>query len=573
MLLAAVLSMAVIFLWVKFFVPKQPPPPAGQQTGATAPAQPGKQGAPAAVTPSTTPSVQRAAANQPPSPAAVPPRADTQERTIVVENEFYRAEFSNRGAVVKSWRLKKYYDDAKPPRVLDLVHPDAAQQTGGWPFSLALEDAQAETAANTALYQVAPGAGQLTAPAELRFEWSNGQLEVTKTLKFDHSYVVRIETAVRQNGAPVTPAIAWRGGFGDVTVANPAPAEQVTIFYDTGGKLKNIPHKSLQLADQVARNSWAGGNTYAGIEDRYFAAAFLSAQGASPSLAIRYWKLEREVQVSGKTEKEPVAEVAVGTGAPGPLELRAYVGPKDYDELKKMNPPLHALVQFGWLEFIADPLFHLLKWLHQYIPNWGWTIVVMTLAINMLLFPLRISSYRTAQKMQRIAPEVKQIQERYKKYSMRDPRKAEMNKEVMALYQREGINPVGGCFQMFLQMPVWFGLNQALRYAIELRHAPWFGWIRDLSSSDPYYILPTVVGVTMYLLTKMTPVTTTDPTQQSMMKIMPITFAIMFVVFPFSSGLALYILTSNVIGVGQQWYLNRTHPAPQPAKAPRGKKK
>jgi YidC/Oxa1 family membrane protein insertase len=277
------------------------------------------------------------------------------------------------------------------------------------------------------------------------------------------------------------------------------------------------------------------------------------------------------VQSDGKEVAEAVPEVATAAKSQQPQILRVYVGPKDYDDLKKMNPPLHALVQFGWMEFIADPLFHLLKWLHVYIPNWGWTIVVLTLVINMLLFPLRVTSYKTTLKMQRAAPEIKAIQDRYKKYKMNDPRKAEMNKEVMAVYSREGINPLGSCFQMFLQMPIWFGLNTALRYAIELRHAKW-GWITDLSAKDPYYILPVVVGVTMYLVSKMTPMTSTDPQQQQMMKLMPISFAVMFVVFPFSSGLALYILTSSLVGIGQQWYLNRAHPVAAPVKPVRGKK-
>jgi YidC/Oxa1 family membrane protein insertase len=191
----------------------------------------------------------------------------------------------------------------------------------------------------------------------------------------------------------------------------------------------------------------------------------------------------------------------------------------------------------------------------------------------MLLFPLRISSYKTTLKMQRVAPEIKSIQDRYKKYKLNDPKKAEMNKEVMAVYSREGINPVGGCFQMFLQMPIWFGLNTALRYAIELRHARWFGWITDLSAKDPYYILPVVMGLSMYFVSKMTPMTATDPQQQAMMKIMPITMAGMFVVFPISSGLAVYILTSSLVGIGQQWWLNKTHPLPAAAKPARGKNK
>jgi YidC/Oxa1 family membrane protein insertase len=299
---------------------------------------------------------------------------------------------------------------------------------------------------------------------------------------------------------------------------------------------------------------------------------FLPPTSAPPgSIEARYWKVFRTVQVEGKDTEEAVPQIQAATSTQPPA-LRVYVGPKDYDDLKRMNPPLHSLVNFGWLEFIADPLFHGLKWLHGYIPNWGWAIVVLTLVINMLLFPLRISSYRTTLKMQRVAPEIKQIQEKYKKYSMRDPRKAEMNKEVMAVYSREKINPVGGCFQMFLQMPIWFGLNTVLRYAIEMRHARWFGWITDLSAKDPYYILPIVMGLSMYLVSKMTPMTTTDPQQQMMMKIMPVTMAGLFMISPISSGLAVYILTSSLVGILQQWWLNRTHPLPAVAIQAQGKK-
>jgi YidC/Oxa1 family membrane protein insertase len=254
------------------------------------------------------------------------------------------------------------------------------------------------------------------------------------------------------------------------------------------------------------------------------------------------------------------------------MAMRVYVGPKDYDDLKALHPPLNSLVQFGWLEFIANPIFHGLKWLHNYIPNWGWAIIVLTIVINMVLFPLRISSYKTTIKMQRVAPEIKQIQEKYKKYKMNDPRKAEMNKEVMAVYSREGINPVGGCVPMLLQFPIWFGLNRALSYAIELRHASWL-WVHDLASKDPYYILPVAVGVSMYMVSKMTPMTATDPQQAQMMKFMPIGMSVMFVFFPFASGLALYILTSSLIGILQQWYLTRTHPLPAPAAKPARAKK
>ncbi len=565
---ASLLSLVVILLWAKYFGPKPPANlPQANRPAQTAPATPGSS------TPSTpSPSAKSTPGSKTPGTSisgvaqvATPPKADTEERTIVVENDLYRVEFSNRGAVVKSWQLKHYTDDSKPPRILDLVHPDAAQQTGGWPFAVALNDQEQETTANNALYQISTPASTLRAPADAEFSWSDGHLEVTKRFQFDHTYVVRVETSVKFNGAPVPAGISWLGGFGDLTVSNPAPIDTVSVFHNENGKLTDIPAKKLEGPEKWPHGVWQGGKDWDGIEDRYFTAVFLPLVGAPPgSLESRYWKVFRTVQVEGKDTEEPVPQIQTATSAQ-PLTLRVFVGPKDYDDLKKMNPPLHSLVNFGWLEFIADPLFHGLKWLHKYIPNWGWAIVVLTLIINMLLFPLRISSYRTTLKMQRVAPEIKQIQEKYKKYSMRDPRKAEMNKEVMAVYSREKINPVGGCFQMFLQMPIWFGLNTVLRFAIEMRHASWFGWIRDLSAKDPYYILPITMGLSMYLVSKMTPMTTTDPQQQMMMKIMPVTMAGLFMISPISSGLAVYILTSSLVGIVQQWWLNRTHPLPAAA--------
>jgi YidC/Oxa1 family membrane protein insertase len=576
-LVASLLSMIVIIAWAKFFAPKAPPP--SQQTNkpaVSAPANPGQpapsvggSGAPSATTlaPSTT--------------APGPAKGDTQERSTVVENNLYRVEFSNRGGVVKSWQLKKYKDDAKPQRILDLVHQDASQELNAWPLSVSLGDPNLDQTANSGLYQATSAGSEapatLSAPSELQFAWSNGHLEITKRFKFTASYVVQTEVSAKLDGKPITAGLAWLGGFGDPTVQNPIPVETVSTFYSEGGKLNSFLHKKLEDNGKWGPAPWQGGKDWAGIEDRYFTAVFLSPAGTQPgTVETRYWKTWHTIKVTnndGKPEDkaEPVPQVAAATSAQ-PMTMRLFVGPKDYDDLKAMNPPLQSLVNFGWMEIIADPLFHALKWLHSYIPNWGWAIVVLTLIANMLLFPLRISSYKTTMKMQRVGPEIKAIQEKYKKYKINDPRKAEMNQEVMAVYSREGINPAGGCFQMLVQMPIWFGLNRALNSAIELRHAPWFGWITDLSSKDPFYILPIVMAVSMYLVSKMTPMTSTDPQQQMMMKFMPLSFAAMFVIFPISSGLAVYILTSSIVGIGQQWYLNRTHPVTAPAKANRGKK-
>ncbi len=568
-LVAAALSLLVIIGWSFFYKPPKPPANAPQSQNAAA--QPS--GAPTAPA-EQAPPVSFAAA----PPVAAGTKAATEEKIIVVENDLYRVALSNRGAVVKSWQLKKYKDDHKPPRTLDLVHPEAAEQTGSWPLALVLDDPQLQARANAALFDATSPGTSLNPPAEIQFEWSDGHLAVSKRLKFNPSYVTEIEVSATLDGKPLAVALGWLGGFGDATVD--FAADKVQVFFSAGGKLQMLPNKKLGEPNQASqRLRQEGAFDYTGIQDQYFVAAFLAganpAQPGAPGstrLALWHWKLERDVQQGGKPSKEPVAQVAAGSTTPGPLDVRLFVGAKDLDDLKRTTPPLSDLVQFGWLEFIAAPLFYMLRWLHRYISNYGWAIVMMTLLINMVLFPLKVKGWRIMQKQQKLQPEIKAIQDRYKKYSMRDPRKAEMNKEVMALYQREGISPFGGCLPTLVQFPIWFGLYRMLTVTIELRHAPWLGWIHDLAAKDPYYILPVIMGITMYIMTKMTPTTVTDPAQQTMMKMMPLAFAAMFVILPVSSGLVLYILTSNLIGIAQQWYLNRT--APAEAKAPvKGKKK
>ncbi|HJY85347.1 MAG TPA: membrane protein insertase YidC [Candidatus Acidoferrales bacterium] len=574
-LLAGLLSLLVIIIWSMIYKPPAPPKPSPQHAGTETAGRP------------ATAAGQPLASVAAPGPSAIPARAASEERTIVVESHLYRIELSNRGAAVRSWQLKKYTDDHKPPRTLDVVHPDATQAVG-WPFSLALDDPQLEAQANSGLYvvtlaeprlaagvpdktvsyELAPPLTPLTPPTELHFMWSDGRLAVIKHLKFDPSYVVEMETSVQLDGKPLVHGVAWRGGFGDTTVY--MPAEQVQVFFSSGGKLQMLPYKKLGDPNQPAQRLHRPGTFgYVGIEDRYFAAAFLPRAATSAGVALWDWRLDVDIEQDGKTVKEPVAEMAARETSPGPLALRVFVGPKDLDELKKLNPPLTDLVQFGWLEIIAAPLFYLLRWLHGYVPNYGWAIILMTVLINMLLFPLKVKSWRSMQKMQKVAPEIRAIQDRYKKYSLRDPRKQEMNKEVMAVYQRENINPMGGCLPMVLQMPIWFALYRMLNVTIELRHAPWLGWIHDLSARDPYYILPVLMGVTMYAMQKMTPMTATDPAQQRMLNWTPLMFGAMFVIFPVSSGLVLYILASNLVNMAQQWYLNRSEPVA--AKAPRGK--
>jgi len=542
-----VAALAILLTWTHFYKPQIPPPqvqaPPTQQAPASA-----SQSAPASA----------AAENAPVKPGSIPTVRASEEKTVVIESPLYRVEMTNRGAVVRSWKLKKYFDDQKPPHPLELVNTEASQQLG-WPFSLLLSDPQLDAAANSALYAVTPGSDHLEAPDTITFHWSDGHLDVTKILTFDATYQVSLEASATLDGKPLPVAIAWRGGFGDKAVSQ--AAQLVSVFYKSGGKLNQLQYKKLGVDKNQSQPALVPGPLeFTGIMDQFFTATFLP-DGTDLSL----WDWTQYHNPPGGGESEPEAELAAGTTAAGPLKARVFVGPKDLALLEKTKPPLEELVQFGWTGIIAKPLLFVLQWLHRYIPNYGWAIVVITLVINFAIFPLKMKSWRSMQAMQKVAPEIRQIQDRYKKYSMKDPRKRKMNEEVMAIYQREGINPMGSCLPMLAQMPIWWALWRVLNGAIELRHAPWFGWIHDLSAKDPYYIIPILMTITMYMMTKMTPQTAAvDPAQQKMMQFMPLMFGVIF--FRLSSGLNLYMFTSNLIGMAQQYYLNRTNPLPAKGK-------
>ena len=585
-----VISLLILFAWGHFYKPPVPPPqsnpsqssaPAGQQGSQQASAQQGATG-----NSSSAAAKSGATSAAAPNPSVVEAR---EEKTVVVESALFRVELSNRGGVVKTWQLNKYFDDQKPPHPLDLVNDTVAQQLG-WPFSLVLSDAQLEAKANSALYQVQAfsavvvatektgsgsnaaaiaaaraaatnnGNGPLEAPIKIIFHWSDGHLDVTKSLNFSENYETTVEVAVTLDGKPQLAAVAWRGGFGDKAVYN--AAQLVTVYYKTGGKLNLLQYKKLGVSGNQSQPAIQYGPLeFAGVEDQFFTASFLPD---GTDISLWHWMQNHTVTADGKQTSEPEAEMAAGTTTGAPLRMRVFVGPKDLALLEKIQPPLAELVNFGWTGIIAKPLLWILQTLHTKVSNWGWCIVLMTLVINIAMFPLKMKSWRSMQKMQKVGPEIRQIQDRYKKYSMSDPRKKKMNEEVMAVYSREGINPLGSCLPMVFQMPIWWALWRVLNGAIELRHAPWMGWIHDLSAMDPYYILPISMTIMMYLMTKMTPQTTTDPAQQKMMALMPLMMG--FIFFRLSSGLNLYMFTSNAVGIGQQYYLNKSEPLPAKGK-------
>jgi YidC/Oxa1 family membrane protein insertase len=572
LLLALVLSIVVVTLSDLLVFRHNKPAP--KQQNSSAQVQKAQKPAPPAATAAQPPAQSAARKPQParqpaavqPAPAqksaaAIPQIAATKEQNIVVESSLYRVVLSNRGAVVRSWELNRYKDDAKPPKVLNVVHPPKTAGSDEWPLSLLMIDPKLQSEANGALYEVKQGSGTMHAPATVEFTWSNGHLSITKRIRFGTGYVTHVQTSVTLDGQPVVYALAWRGGFGDATAYE--AYEKVKVFYSSDGKVETLAYKKLGTSDHPnVPASINGPLEFAGIEDQYFAAAFLPTQG---QVSAWDWLTNRQKSGAKPGETEPVSEVAVGPpqSAPGPAHLELFVGPKSLRELGAVDPKLRSLVDFGIMSFLAEPLFYVLRWIHDYVPNWGWAIVLLTVGLTMALFPLRMSSWRSMQKMQKVMPEMKAIQARYKKYGMRDPRRQKMNEEMMELYKREGVNPMGSCLPMLLQMPVWFALFEVLEVSIQLRHAPWILWIHDLSAHDPYYILPILMTIAGYLMQKMTPQTMTDPNQQKMMNLMPVAFGLLF--FRLQSGLILYIFTSYLLGIGQQWYLNKTSPYQAPA--------
>ncbi len=546
-----IVALIILFAWGHFYKPPiQPPQPAQTSAQEATTQTPGNTSATAAKPARTADAV--AAAGLVKVEAA-------NEKLLAIDNPVYVVEFSNRGGVVRSWKLKKYLDDQKPPHPLELVNTAAAQQLG-WPFSLLLSDAQLEAKANSGLYEVTPDQINVAAPIEVTFHWNDGHLDVTKKLIFTRDYEMTAEVSVLLDGKPIPAALAWRGGFGDRAVYK--AASLVTVYYKQNDKLNLLQYKKLGVSGSQSQPALqTGPMEYLGIEDQFFTAAFLPD---GTELSLWHWTQDHGIVDDGKPATEPIAEMAAGTTIAAPLRARIYVGPKDLKILEKTKPPLAELINFGWTGVIAKPLLWILQTIHTKVPNYGWCIVILTLIINFAMFPLKMKSWRSMQKMQRVGPEIRQIQDRYKKYSMTDPRKKKMNEEVMAIYSREGINPMGSCLPMLFQMPIWWALWRVLNGAIELRHAPWIGWIYDLSAKDPYYILPIGMAIMMYLMTKMTPQTTTDPAQQKMLALMPLMFGFFF--FNLSSGLNLYMFTSNLVGIAQQLYLNRTEPLPSRSK-------
>jgi YidC/Oxa1 family membrane protein insertase len=282
-------------------------------------------------------------------------------------------------------------------------------------------------------------------------------------------------------------------------------------------------------------------------------AVFLPERGATVAMTT----FSDSEATARDTKELPFAGTAVGGGPANHFSL--YVGPKDYDILRAVNPKLEQVVDFGWLSLLAKPLFLLVNWVaDRAIHNYGWSIIVVTIALNFVLFPLKITSMKSMKKMQALQPQIAAINDKYKGIGLRDPKKADQNQEVMELYKKHGVNPMGGCVPMLLQIPFFIAFYKVFSVSVEMRGATWL-WVTDLSQPETLaiHLLPIIMVVSQFVMQKMTPTTTGgDPSQQKMMQFMPLIFGFMF--YNLSSGLVLYYLTSNLVGVAQQWFFNKT---------------
>ncbi|MBM4315208.1 MAG: membrane protein insertase YidC [Deltaproteobacteria bacterium] len=560
-LLAVVLSLGVLFIYQTFFVkpPVKTQPASTQQETTIPPQQAAK--APAGVT-------EKAA-----GPAAISPSSLTgrqaaprvtigTEKDIVVETPLYRAVFTTRGAALKSFQLKQYktaLEDSedlvdkfyrwigrgkpKPEglsKPIELVHISEGMPR---PLSISFPDSTVNVPED-GFYEADAGRLDMTTGAEnksLTFTQTYpGEVRIDKVFTF-HPDKFSFGLEVRVNNISGAP-LSQNGGLHWYQYVDPAaPVDS----YGHDGPVSYIANSidRPEVAKLEADKTLGPNVAWGGFESKYFIAALIPN---NPSLTS--FRMSKDssnlVTVGLKGPKNMIPQGQVGV-----FQYSLYLGPKDYSILKTLDVGLENSIDFGdWLKWLAMPLLIALKFLYGYVHNYGIAIIILTILIKIVFWPLGNKSYKSMKEMQKLQPKMAALREKYK------DDKTKLSQESMALYKTHKVNPLGGCLPMVVQIPVFFGLYKALLYAIELRHSPLFWWIQDLSEKDPYYITPIVMGATMFIQQKMTP-TGADPMQAKIMLFMPIIFTFMFLNFP--SGLVIYWLFNNVISIGQQIYINK----------------
>jgi YidC/Oxa1 family membrane protein insertase len=546
-LLLAFLLMGAIMFLTPYFFKSQPPSPAAKKSTLAGASEAVVPPTPAQSIPEVAPAVSAA-------PTAPVIQAQTQP-PFTIDTDLFKITFNNQGANVRSWQLKKSLAEGKP---LELVNT-AATIEDPYPFDLYIaEHKDLAKKLNAAIFQ------QTVDPDGLgiAYDYSDGHATARKTFRFEkNSYLAQVTSEVKVDGQPVSSSLEWRGGFGDFTLSNPA-ANQKTIYFDPfapGSLWHPFGNNLIEQTVSAAKNGPAtaeGNFSFAGVEDGYFTAVFLPDSKNATMQEVTFSDTTRTALIE---KPAPYTGAAVSMGAVN--RFRVFVGPKDYDLLKHVDTKLEQLVNFGMMSILAKPLFLVVNWFNDnVVHNFGWAIVVVTFVINMALFPLKLANMKSMRKMQALKPQVDAINAKFKNIKMTDPRKGEQNQEVMDLYKKYGVNPMGGCVPMLLQIPFFFAFYTVFRVSVEMRGANWL-WIHDLSQPEtlPIKILPIVMIISQFYMQSMTPQANVDPNQQKMMKFMPLIFGFMF--YNFASGLVLYYLTSNLVGMGQQWFFNHTEAA------------
>ncbi|PKN34317.1 MAG: membrane protein insertase YidC [Deltaproteobacteria bacterium HGW-Deltaproteobacteria-19] len=535
-ILAIVLSVLVVLLYQIFFMkpPAKTPPAAQTATKQETPAASQTTGAaPAAVTaPSQTAASPAVASLQ---PTTVP------EKDVRIETPLYTAIFSTRGATLKSLKLKGYRQAInQDSELIDLVDVKTGMPR---PLTMTFPESDLNVPAESS-FEVNAASLDLTTGQESRSLTFSvtypGEIRIDKTFTFHPSkYVIDLEVkATNLSGRPLN----QNGSLNWNQYVDP---KAETDSYTHVGPITMVGKDvELQEIKKLETNKLLGPNVaWTGFENKYFISALVPQNPSLSSVSLA--KDGRDMTtVSLKGPKN-----LIPPGQAGYFLYSMFLGPKDHGLLKAQGVGLEDSVDFGsWLKWLAMPMLWVLNYIYKYLPNYGIAIIVLTLIIKIIFWPLGNISYRSMKEMQKLQPRMKEIQEKFKSDRQR------LSQETMALYKAHKINPMSGCLPMLIQIPVFFGLYKALMYAIELRHSPLIWWIQDLSAKDPYYITPVIMGATMWLQQKMTP-STGDAMQQKIMLWMPVIFTFLFLNFP--SGLVIYWLFNNIFSIGQQYYINK----------------
>jgi YidC/Oxa1 family membrane protein insertase len=550
-LIAVILSFLVLYAY-QMLVPTPPEQKPAQATKtATAPSAP--KPTPSGPTPSgpvssAAPSAAPASPTQPSEPS----------REIVVENALVRAVFSTRGAVLKSWQLKKFRNE--DGHALEMI-PAHAPPDEPLPFTIASDDPAVSARLASATFTASNESGGGEKPWHAQFDYTDtaSGVHAQKVFAIDPAspYVVVVTAALTKNGQAQPTTLRWGPALGSGIVVksrtyNPPPQP---LFF-RGGKITRIaPAKIVQ---QPAVEGTFG---FAGVDDHYFITVVVRPSDA-PRLTYASVDASADGAMYDGSAIDAYHYVSWDVRYPSPPgPQRFFAGPKNFDVLRSVDGELVRAIDFGMFAVIVVPLLQALKWINQYVGNYGWSLILLTILINLAMFPLRQKSVSSVRKMQEIQPEMKAIQDRYKNLKMSDPARAKMNTEMMELYKRKGVNPASGCLPTLLMFPILFAFYAMLSVAIELRGAPFVLWIHDLTARDPYFVLPALMGATMFIQQKMTPMGAVDPTQQKMMTfMMPIMMTVMMAWA--ASGLLIYWTASNIWGIGQQMITSRLMGAP-----------